>query len=146
MLGADYNENDYVEIKKQRTLQLRVSYTPELAGKLNTAIYFVMNKLGFMPEEQVDFNKDHPIGEPITLVSAETNTMTLTLQVSENISNLKNIVFHTDDCLRDYHNYSMSGVEFINRPEYITAGLQVNFIDHEDNCYTLLEERNYTES
>jgi hypothetical protein len=63
----------------------------------------------------------------------------------ENKPEFTYIIFHTDDCLRDYHKYTLAGVEFISRPEYTEAGLRVDFLGHEENRYTLLEERIYTD-
>ncbi len=142
MLGEDFIGNEQAEAKKQRTLTLKVSYTSELADKLNTALHFVINKIGFKPLEEFTFIKGLT---QMTLYDADGTTLIMDLQISGASLNTGNIVFHTDDCLRDYHKYIVSGVEFINRPEYTSAGLQVKFIDDQDNCYTLLEERTYTE-
>ena len=143
MLSEDYNGNGQAEAKKHRTLNLRISYTNELTGKLNTALHFVINKIGFTPLEEFTFIKglNH-----IMLYDTNENRLIIDLQIIEAGPDNGNIIFHTDDCLRDYHKYIVSGVEFINRPEYNTAGLQVRFIDDQDNCYTLLEERTYSES
>ncbi len=82
----------------------------------------------------------------LILNDSDGNKLIIDLQILESNDKIKSIIFHTDDCLRDYHKYILSGVEFISRPEYNAAGLQVNFIDDADNCYTLLEERIYTDS
>jgi len=143
MLIEEYNGNEQAEAKKHRTLSLRVSYTIGLTDKLNTALHFVINKIGFNPLEEFAFIKGL---KQITLYDAGGNKLIIDLQILETDATTESIVFHTDDCLRDYHKYIVSGVEFINRPEYKAAGLQVRFIDDQDNCYTLLEERTYTES
>ncbi len=143
MLSEEYNGNDQAEAKKRRFLNLRVSYTNELADKLNTALHFVIHKIGFEPQQQVAFSNQS--GNDLILNDSEGNRLTIDLQMHESNDKIKSITFHTDDCLRDYHKYILSGVEFTSRPEYNAAGLQVNFIDDADNCYTLLEERIYTE-
>jgi hypothetical protein len=144
MLSGHYNGKSQTEAEKRTNLALKVSYTPNLTDKLNTALQFVINKMGFIQEQKVIFNHE-PLSS-ITLIDPEGKTLTITLDLVEKGTGIENITFHTEDCLRDYHKYLMSGVEFISRPEYHTAGLQVNFIDNENNHYTLLEERIYTES
>lgn len=144
MLSEEYNATDQTEAKKRRFLSLRVSYTNELADKLNTALHFVLRKIGFEPQQKLIF--DNQSGNNLIVSDSEGNRLSIDLQILESNDKIKNIIFHTDDCLRDYHKYILSGVEFISRPEYHAAGLQVNFIDDAENCYTLLEERIYTES
>ncbi len=143
MLSEEYNENRQAEVKKNKILNLRVSYPLELTNKLNTALHFVINKIEFSPQEEFTFI---PGLENSTLFDINGNRLVVDLQILKAPTNTANIIFHTDDCLRDYHKYIMSGVEFINRPEYILAGLQVRFIDDKDNCYTMLEDRTYNES
>lgn len=143
MLSEHWNTNEQAEAPKQKTLTLRVSCTNELTGKLNTALRFVVNKIGFTPIDEFTFITGL---SQFTLFNTNGNTLVIELQIIEPGLNTENIIFHTQDCLRDYHRYIMSGVEFINRPEYNASGLRVRFIDDEDNCYTLLEERTYTES
>ncbi len=143
MLSEDFNGNEQAEAKKNRILTLRVGYTNELTDKLNAALHFVINKIGFRPLEELTFIKGL---KQMTLYDAGGNRLVMDLQILGTGVNTENIIFHTDDCLRDYHKYLVSGVEFINRPEYNAAGLQVRFLDDQDNCYTLLEERTYTDS
>ena len=144
MLSGNYRENDQAEAKRRGTLNLRVSHTKDLVEKLYTALNFVINKIGFIPEQELTLPVNS--GEDITLVDAGGNILIISLQLIEPGTGTNKIIFHTDDCLRDYHKYLMSGVEFISRPAYNETGLQVDFIDHRDNCYTLLEERFYTET
>ncbi len=143
MLSEYYNGNEQAEVMRPMTLNLRVSCTNEFTHKLNTALHFVIHKIGFDPLEQFTFINGF---NQFTLFNTNGDRLIIDLQIIEPGLNTGNIIFHTDDCLRDYHRYIMSGVEFINRPEYNISGLQVKFMDGEDNCYTLLEERTYIES
>jgi hypothetical protein len=143
MLSEQYNGNGQVETHTHRTLNLRVSCTNELTHKLNRAVQFVLNKIGFRSLDDFHFSNEL---KHITRIDINGNRVNVELQIIVAGMHKDYIIFHTDDCLRDYHRYITSGVEFINRPEYTPAGLQVNFIDDADNCYTLLEERNYNES
>lgn len=144
MLTGDYNKNEQAEAVKQKVLNLRVSYTDELAGKLDTALQFVVRKIGFRPAQEFSYNSQ--FGKDLILNDPEGNKLNINLQKLGSSNNITSIIFHTDDCLRDYHKYILLGVEFTSRPEYNGSGLQVNFIDDTGNCYTLLEERIYTES
>lgn len=141
MLSHNFNEHEQADVKKQWPLNLRVSYTRELTDKLNKALHFVTEKIGFKPPEEFTFVKGL---QNLELQGVNGKTLTIELELLETGS-IESIVFHTDDCLRDYHKYTVSGVEFANRPEYTASGLQVKFIDEEDNSYILLEERNYSE-
>lgn len=142
MIGENFNEHGQAEAKKQQALNLRVSYTIEFTNQLNKALHFVTDKIGFNPVEEFTFIKGLT---HIKLYDANGKSLAIHLDLLGE-GTIESIVFHTDDCLRDYHKYIVSGVEFLSRPEYTAAGLQVKFIDEEDNCYTLLEERNYSES
>jgi len=142
MLSEDFNKNAQAEARKPRSLNLRVSYTNELSVKLNKALHFVADKIGFRPIEDFTFIKE---SVEMRLHDSTGNTLILNLETHETGVNRDTIIFYTDDCLRDYHRYIVSGVKFISPPEYTEAGLQVCFIDEEDNRYTLLEERSYSE-
>jgi len=144
MLNTNQYENEEYAIKSNKPMHLRVTYTPRLAGKLSHAINFVIRKLGFSPAGEISLSGD-PAFNPLTVPGANNSKLTIILQKLEDNSGISNIIFHTDDCLRDYHKYILAGIEFISRPEYNEAGLQLSFTDNENNCYTLLEERNYTE-
>ena len=142
MLSEDINKNEQAEARKPRSLNLRVSYTDESSIKLNKALHYVTDKIGFKPIEDFTFIRE---SEEMRLYDSTGNTLILNLEKHETGVNRDTIIFYTDDCLRDYHRYIVSGVEFISPPEYTEAGLQVCFIDGEDNRYTLLEQRSYTE-
>lgn len=142
MLSEDINKNEQTEARKPRSLNLRVSYTDELSVKLNKALYYVANKIGFQPIDEFTFINGL---EEVRLYDSTGNTLHISLETHKTGVNRDTIIFFTDDCLRDYHRYIVSGVEFISRPVYTEAGLQVCFIDEEDNRITLLEERFYTE-
>lgn len=136
-----YNQTDITDSKP---LTLRLSYIPKLVPQISAAIDYVLSKLDFRPAEIIDFTERINTG-PISLSDHSGNTLTLLLNELDNNQEVKHIIIHTDDCLRDYHKYIIAGVEFINRPEYTNAGLQVDFLDNRDNRYTLLEERIYTD-
>lgn len=135
---------DQSVITNSKMMTLRLSYTPELVPQIPAAIDYVLSKLNFQPVEFIDFTEKVDTG-PIILKDCSGNTMTLLLHELNSDQEVKYIIIHTDDCLRDYHRYIIAGVEFINRPEYTNAGLQVDFLDNRDNRFTLLEERIYTD-
>jgi hypothetical protein len=145
MFTENQNISHQRTTSSRKPLNLRVSYTDELAFQLPEALRFVMLKLDFNPTMEFDPG-NLPVGIPKTLLDEDGNSLTLLLQLLDRNAEMKNIIFHTDDCLRDYHKYILAGVEFISRPEYKAEGLQVNFMGYADGHYTLLEERNYTES
>ncbi|MBC7758034.1 MAG: hypothetical protein H7069_04200 [Phormidesmis sp. FL-bin-119] len=142
MLSEDFNKNAQAEARKLRSLNLRVSYSDESSVKLNKALHYVVDKIGFKPMQDFTFVKE---SEEMRLYDSTGNTLILNLEKHETGVNRDTIIFYTDDCLRDYHKYIVSGVKFISRPEYTEAGLQVCFRDQENNRYILLEERSYTE-
>lgn len=53
------------------------------------------------------------------------------------------IVLNTDDCLRDYYKLKTLGVRFVNKPEYLSVGLTVQFADPSGNIFALFEQRDY---
>lgn len=55
------------------------------------------------------------------------------------------ITFHTDNCLRDYHQLKSAGIKIEQIPGYTARGLEVIFSDPYGNHYLLLEERDYSE-
>ena len=142
MLSEDFNKNAQAEARKPRSLNLRVSYSDESSVKLNKALHYVADKIGFKPMEDFTFINEL---EEMRLHDSTGNTLILNLEKHETGVNRDTIIFYTDDCLRDYHKYIVSGVKFISHPEYTEAGLQVCFRDQENNRYILLEERSYTE-
>jgi len=54
------------------------------------------------------------------------------------------VFLKTGDCLRDFHFMKKAAVKFINKPYYLNRGLAVDFVDTQNNLYTLLEEREYS--
>lgn len=145
MVSQHQNEKDQSTFPNWKPRTLRLSYAPSLANKITSALDFVLDKLKFQPVERFIFNEAF-VNKSVTLKDLNGNSLTLDLQIIDNKPEMKNITFYTDDCLRDYHKYLIAGVEFMNRPEYTHAGLQVDFIGNSDNRYTLLEERIYTET
>lgn len=53
------------------------------------------------------------------------------------------IVLNTDDCLRDYYKLKTRGVRFLDKPEYLSVGLTVQFADPSGNIFALFEQRDY---
>ncbi len=141
MLSEYINQNEQAALIKPKTLTLRVSCKSDLIEKLNTALDFVSKKMGFQLPGGLTFSDGT---NTHTLINPNGNKLLLDVHIIPNGTDT--IIFYTDDCLRDYHKYLISGVEFLNRPEYTAAGLQVKFMDHQNNYYTLLEERTYNES
>jgi hypothetical protein len=143
MLNQKQNNRDQQKLKDRKQLTIRMSYIPDLADKISDAINFILMSMNFQLKEAINFNK-MILQEPFTLQDIDGKTITLVINKLENDPEIKHIIVHTDDCLRDYHKYLIAGIEFVNRPEYSSAGLQVDFLGLNDR-YTLLEERTYTE-
>lgn len=144
MVIQDQNTKSQPNRSEHRPLTLRLSFAKNQIPHLADAIDFVLKKLQFLPLEKFVLN-DYPANETLQLKDFNGNQLTLILQEIEEKKEFNYIIFHTDDCLRDYHKYTHAGVEFISRPEYIEAGLRVDFLGYGENRYTLLEERIYTD-
>ena len=144
MVSQDQNNRIQPIKPERRPITLRLSYVPDLVPQIADALDFVIEKLQFFPTEKF-FLRDGPKNEPIELRDSNGNLLSLIMQQIEYSPQFNYIIFHTDDCLRDYHKYTQAGVEFISRPEYTEAGLRVDFLGHKENRYTLLEERIYTD-
>ena len=144
MVSQDQNNSIQPIKPERRPITLRLSYKPDHATHIADALDFVIEKLQFLPTEKFLLS-DAPKNEPIQLRDSNGNLLTLVMQEIENKPEFNFIIFHTDDCLRDYHKYTLAGVEFISRPEYTDAGLRVDFLGHKEYRYTLLEERIYTD-
>jgi hypothetical protein len=144
MVSQDQNTKNQSISSERRPITLKLSYMPDHVPHLADALDFVIEKLQFIPTEKF-FLSEGPKNEPIQLRDSNGNLLTLIMQEIEYKPEFNYIIFHTNDCLRDYHKYTLAGVEFISRPEYTDAGLRVDFLGHKENRYTLLEERIYTD-
>lgn len=138
---TNFNQPD---VNERKPLTIRLSYVPELIPQIPAAIDYILSKLNFLTNEKINIPEQINTG-PICLRDKDGNTLILEINELQNKQEIKYLIIHTTDCIRDYHKYTIAGVEFINRPEYTEAGLQVDFIDNRDNRYTLLEERTYTD-
>ncbi|HQS06499.1 MAG TPA: hypothetical protein PLT16_12800, partial [Daejeonella sp.] len=143
MVSKDQNISNQSLRSERRPITLKLSYLPVHVPHIADALDFVIEKLQFIPTEKFLFSES-PKNDPIQLKDSNGNLLTLIMQEIKNKPEFNYIIFHTDDCLRDYHKYTLAGVEFISRPEYTDAGLRVDFLGHKENRYTLLEERIYT--
>jgi hypothetical protein len=144
MLNPNQNNRDQPKLTDRKPITIRLSYIPDLAKKIPDAINFILMSMSFQMEEAINFDKIY-FPEPIILQDIHGKTITLIIKELDNDPEIKHIIVHTDDCLRDYHKYLIAGIEFVNRPEYTPAGLQVDFLGNNDR-YTLLEERTYSEN
>lgn len=144
MVSQDQNNSKQPVNPERRPITLKMSYLPAHVPHIADALDFVIEKLQFLPTEK-SFLTKVPKNEPIQLRDSNGNLLTLIMQEIEDKPEFNYIIFHTNDCLRDYHKYTLAGVEFISRPEYTDAGLRVDFLGHKESRYTLLEERIYTD-
>ncbi|MDO8992738.1 hypothetical protein [Daejeonella sp.] len=144
MVSQDQNSRNQPIRPERRPITLRLSYMPDHVPHIANALDFVIEKLQFLPTEKFLLSEALK-NEPLQLRDINGNLLTLIMKEIENKPEFNYIIFHTDDCLRDYHKYILAGVEFISRPEYTDAGLRVDFLGHKENRYTLLEERIYTD-
>ena len=144
MVSQDQNTRNQSIKPERRPITLRLSYMPDHVHHIADALDFVIEKLQFLPTEKFNLGENSK-NETIQLKDNNGNILTLIMREIENKPEFNYIIFHTDDCLRDYHKYTLAGVEFISRPEYTDAGLRVDFLGHKENRYTLLEERIYTD-
>jgi len=144
MVSQDHNNRIKPIKPERRPITLRLSYVQDFVPHLADALDFVIEKLHFIPIEKF-YLSDGPKNEPIELSDCNGNLLTLIMKQIEYNPEFNYTIFHTDDCLRDYHKYTHAGVEFTSRPEYTDAGLRVDFLGNKENRYTLLEERIYTD-
>jgi len=144
MSNPNPNNRDQPKLAEEKNITIRMSFIPDLADKISDAINFILISMNLHFEGKLNFNKK-VFSEPITLHDKYGKTITLIINELQNNNEMKHIIVHTDDCLRDYHKYLTAGIEFVNRPEYTPAGLKVDFLGYNER-YTLLEERSYTES
>jgi hypothetical protein len=144
MVSKDQNTSNQLLRSERKPITLKLSYIPDHVSHLADALDFVIEKLQFIPTEKFSLREANK-NEPIQLRDSNGNLLTLIMQEIEYKPEFNYIIFHTNDCLRDYHKYTLAGVEFISRPEYTDAGLRVDFLGHKENRYTLLEERIYTD-
>jgi len=129
----------------RRVITLRLSYFSDLKHQLADAVDFVLEKLKFYPIKK--FNPSPDLKEAIIILEGQNNDfLILDIKLVERSVEFKYITFYTNDCLRDYHKYTLAGVEFTGRPEYSKLGLRVDFIGKKEARYSLLEERKYTDS
>jgi len=144
MVSQDQNTKNQLIRPERRPITLRLCFRSDHVLHIADALDFVLEKLQFQPTEKFILAAA-PTNETLKLKDSKGNLLTLILEEIENKPEFKYIIFHTDDCLRDYHKYTLAGVEFISRPEYTDAGLRVDFLGNNENRYTLLEERIYTD-
>lgn len=144
MVSQDQNNGNQSISRERRPITLRLSYLADHVPHLADALDFVIGKLQFLPTEKSLTSEALKNGS-MQLRDSNGNLLTLIMKEIKNKPEFNYIIFHTDDCLRDYHKYTLAGVEFISRPEYTDAGLRVDFLGYKENRYTLLEERIYTD-
>lgn len=145
MEDQEKNNKNKAFMSNRRAISLRLSYSPDLIHELGDAVNFVLEKIDFYPTQK--FNPSPDLNEGlIELIGLDGDLLTLNIQLVERNAKFKHITFYTDDCLRDYHKYTLAGVEFVSRPEYTDYGLKVDFIGYAEARYSLLEERIYTDS
>lgn len=55
-------------------------------------------------------------------------------------------IFHSRDCLKDYHRLLSMGFQVISRPDYTEQGLAASFCDSKGVVFSILEKRNYLDN
>jgi glyoxalase/bleomycin resistance protein/dioxygenase superfamily protein len=105
---------------------------------------FLIEKIGFtIIKERAAKNA----GDVVSIADKYGNIFNLFLmpQGDKKIGNETDAVFYTDDCLREYYDLNLKGINCINKPHYVKKGLTFDFSDEWGNSFTFLEQRRYGE-
>lgn len=122
-------------------MSLSIKYVPISVTKLETAILFFKEQLGFEQTEPATLFQS----ERQLIVKSPTGDTSFLLLENNHAQSPSKIVLKTDDCIKDYHTLKAKGVTFQTQPNYLDEGLSACFSDPFGNQYILLEERSYVE-
>jgi hypothetical protein len=122
-------------------------YQTKRVNEPKKVVRFLVKYLGFFDDQGTE--KKHTEKHVVKLSNRFGDNYLLVQGSYSNISDQnidKIITFHTDNCLRDYHQLKSAGIKIEQIPRYTARGLEVIFSDPCGNHYLLLEERDYSES
>jgi len=108
---------------------------------LNTpieSVEFLVDNMGFeIIKDPFDTSRD------ILVKNKSGNSFKLLLRVDD--ASRSPVVVYSRDCLKDYFNLKLYGINFIKEPHYTVEGLTAEFTDNNGNQFRLLEKRTYEE-
>lgn len=118
-----------------------VRYVSLDVNSIENEIEFCTQKLGYKVLSSTKFlNERHCV-----VLKGEQHKVGLILFEEMKNNNAKStIILNTDDFLKDHYDLKDNGIEFLTEPEYTPLGLAAAFKDPSDNCWILVEEREYT--
>jgi hypothetical protein len=64
---------------------------------------------------------------------------------NEKSTNKSRLIINTIDCLQDFYDMEVKGINILTKPHYIHEGLAFEISDYWNNSYTFLEKRDYTD-
>jgi predicted enzyme related to lactoylglutathione lyase len=122
---------------------MRIKYVTVPSANIAEEETFFVNFLGFTHKGELEiWPKVH-----CKLLSNDDTDVHIAIIPNKYTLNQKAvIILNTENCLKQYHEITKSGVVFKHKPQYVSAGMVAEFADKEGNQFILLEERSYTEN
>lgn len=119
---------------------MKIKYIPIFTENIESQVRFFADNFGF---EVCDKKNILALQECVVMQTTSPDIFIL-ITKDHGFGNKKySIVLNTDDCLNDYHNLKLAGIQFNNEPQYTPTGLRAEFVDPSGNRCLLIEERNY---
>lgn len=121
---------------------MKIKYIPIFTDDIESQVKFFIDNLGF---EVCDKKNLLTSRECVIMQTTSPDIFMLIAKDYGYDTRRCNIVVSTDDCLNDYHQLKLAGIQFYNEPQYSPTGLRAEFSDPSGNRCLLIEERNYTD-
>lgn len=119
---------------------MKIKYIPIFTEDIESQVRFFADNLGF----EVYDKKNILASQECVVMQTTSPDIFILIAKDRGYGNKKcSIVVNTDDCLNDYHNLKLAGIQFYNEPQYTPTGLKAEFADPSGNRCLLIEERNY---
>lgn len=119
---------------------MKIKYIPIFTQDIESQVRFFADNLGF---EVLDKKSIMASQECVVMQTTSPDIFILIVKDYGYGNKKCSMVVSSDDCLNDYHNMRMAGIQFYNEPQYTSDGLKAEFIDPSGNKCLLIEERNY---
>lgn len=125
-------------------MSLSIKYIPLYSKNVDAEVEFFIQHFGLIHAGKILINTD--IEGVLVKLDADKELYLLFIPSERKVdpSNFK-IIINTNDCLKEYLAMKNEGVEFEERPHYLSSGLAACFKLSEGSHFLLLEERNYDE-
>ena len=120
---------------------MKIKYLSVFTNNIEKQVSFFSENLGFEVHSKKSFQPDE---ESILIKTNTPDLFILLVMDTNNEYQRSRIIINSNDCLSDYHNLKIAGVNFHSEPHYMPIGLGAEFSDPSGNQYLLLEERSYT--